>query len=77
MISEHEANHRLEYAKKGIYFYGAKNWSEIPDNIREQESFARFKKHLREYLMNLKPQIRPFGRAASLVICSFVFFVLL
>ena len=47
-------NVRLEYAKKSFYFSGVKNWNEIPDNIREQESFGRFKKHLREYLLNLQ-----------------------
>ena len=39
---------RLEYANRGFYFYGAKSWNKIPDNIREQESFALFEKHLRE-----------------------------
>ena len=39
-------NVRLECAKKSFYFSGVKNWNEIPDNTREQESLARFKKHL-------------------------------
>ena len=43
---------RLEYAKRSVYFSSVKNWNEIPDNIREQESFACFKRHLREYLLN-------------------------
>ena len=38
---------KLEYAKRSFYFSGVKNWNEIPDNIRKQESLA-FKKHLRE-----------------------------
>ena len=63
MISEYGTrNHRylqspkirLEYAKKSFYFSGVKNWNEISDNIREQESLARFKKHLREYLLSLQ-----------------------
>ena len=35
---------KLEYAKRHFYFLGVKNWNEIPDNIREQEPLARFKK---------------------------------
>ena len=31
---------RLEYAKRSFYFSDAKNWNEVPDNIREQQSFA-------------------------------------
>ena len=63
MISEYGTrNHRdlhipkvrLEYAKISIYFSGAKNWNDIPGNIREQESLARYKEHLREYLLNLQ-----------------------
>ena len=63
MISEYGTrNHRdlqsskirVEHAKKSFYFSGVKTWNEIPDNIREQESLARFKKHLREHLLNLQ-----------------------
>ena len=52
MISEYGTrNHRdmqilkarSEYAKRSFYFSGVKNWNEIPDIIREQESLARFK----------------------------------
>ena len=62
MISEYGArNHRdlqipkvrLEYAKKNFYFSVDKHWNEIPDNIREQELLARFKKHLRGYLLSI------------------------
>ena len=35
---------KLEYVKRSFYFSGVKSWNEIPDNIREQESLARFKK---------------------------------
>ena len=35
---------RLEYAKRKFYFSSIKHWNEIYDNIREQESIARFKK---------------------------------
>ena len=45
---------RLEYAKRSFYFSGAKNWNDIPDNIRERESVARFKTGFREYLLNLQ-----------------------
>ena len=62
MVSEYKTrNHRdlqipkvrLEYAKS-FYFSGVKNWNEIPGNIREQESLARFKKRFRKYLQNLQ-----------------------
>ena len=33
---------RLEYAKRSFYFSGVKNWNDIPDNIREKETIARF-----------------------------------
>ena len=52
MVSEYKTrNHRdlqiqLEYAKRNFYFSGVKNWNDIPSNIREQESLARFKKNL-------------------------------
>ena len=45
---------RLEYAKRSFYFSGVKNWNDIPGNIREQESFARFKKRFRKCLQNLQ-----------------------
>ena len=45
---------RLEYAKRSCYFSGVKNWNDIPGNIREQESLARFKKRFRKYLQNLQ-----------------------
>ena len=70
MISEHRTrNHgdlqipkvRLEYAKRSFYFSGVKNWNDIPDNIRERDSIARFRTGLRDYLLNLS---RPLGRAA-------------
>ena len=35
---------KLEYAKRRFYFSDVKNWNEIANNIREQESLARFKK---------------------------------
>ena len=63
MVSEHKTrNHRdlqipkvrLEYAKRSFYFSGVKNWNDIPGNIREQESLARFKKRFRKYLQNLQ-----------------------
>ena len=44
---------RLEYAKRSFYFSGVKNWNDIPDNIRERESIARFRTGLRDYLLNL------------------------
>ena len=63
MVSEYKTrNHRdlqipkvrLEYAKRSFYFSGVKNWNDIPDNIREQESIARFKKRFRKYFQNLQ-----------------------
>ena len=45
---------RLEYPKRSFYFSGVKNWNDIPGNIREQESLARFKKRFRKYLQNLQ-----------------------
>ena len=44
---------RLEYAKRCFYFSGVKNWNNIPNNIREEESIARFRTRFREYLVNL------------------------
>ena len=45
---------------KSFYFSSVKNWNEIPDNIREQESFAYFERHLREHLLKLQgPNIFP------------------
>ena len=38
----------LECAKRNFYYSGVKNWNERPDNIRKQESLARFKKQLRK-----------------------------
>ena len=35
---------RLEYAKRSFYFSGVINWTDIPGNIREQVSLARFRK---------------------------------
>ena len=63
MISEYgTSNHRdlqipkvwLEHAKRSFYYFGDKNWNDIPDNIREQESMARFKKRFRKYLLSLQ-----------------------
>ena len=63
MVSEYKTrNHRdlqipivrLEYAKRSFYFSGVKNRNDIPGNIREQESLARFKKRFRKYLQNLQ-----------------------
>ena len=64
---------RLEYAKRSFYFSGVKNWNDIPDNIGERESVARFKTGFREYLLNLRTQTRPLGRAAILKIILFSF----
>ena len=44
---------RLEYAKRSFYFSGVKNWNDIPDNVRERDSIARFRTGLRDYLLNL------------------------
>ena len=44
---------RLEYAKRSFYFSGVKNWNNIPNNIQEEESIARFRTGFREYLLNL------------------------
>ena len=44
---------RLEYAKRSFYFSGVKTWNDIPDNIRERDSIARFRTGLRDYLLNL------------------------
>ena len=44
---------RLEYAKRSFYFFCVKNWNKIPNNIREEESIARFRTGFREYLLNL------------------------
>ena len=63
MVSEYKMrNHRdlqipkikLEYAKRSFYFSGVKNWNDMPGNIQEQESLARFKKRFRKYLQNVK-----------------------
>ena len=63
MVSEYKTrNHRflqirkvrLEYAKRSFYFSCGKNWNDIPCNIREQVSLARFKKRFRKYLQNLQ-----------------------
>jgi len=32
--------------REAFYFSGVKNWNDIPGNIREQESLARFKRDL-------------------------------
>ena len=69
MISEYRTrNHgdlqipkvRLEYAKRSFYFSaksfefsGVKNWNDIPDNIGERDSIARFRIGLRDYLLSL------------------------
>ena len=50
---------RLEYAKRSFYFSGVKNWNDMPGNIREQESLARFKKRFRKYLQNLEDKNGP------------------
>ena len=44
---------RLEYAKRSFYFSGVKNWNDIPDNVRERDSIARFRTDLRDYLLSL------------------------
>ena len=63
MVSEYKTkNHRdlqipkikLGYAKRSFYFTGVKNWNDIPGNIREQESLARFEKRFKKYLQNLE-----------------------
>ena len=41
---------RLEYTNGSFYFSGVKNLNDIPGNIREQGSLARFKKIFRKYL---------------------------
>ena len=42
------------HAKRSFYFSGVKNWNDLPDNILEQESTARYKKGFRKYLLNLQ-----------------------
>ena len=34
---------KLEYAKRSFYFSGVENLNDIPNNIREKESIARFR----------------------------------
>ena len=51
---DHLLTYKLEYAKQSFYFSGVKNWNEIPNEIREKGSIARFKAEIRDYLMNLK-----------------------
>ena len=58
---------RLEYAKRSFYFSGVKNWNDIPGNIREQESLARFERDLESTFRTCKTQTRPLGRAAILL----------
>ena len=49
MISEHGTRDlqilkvKLEYATISSYYSGVKNWSDIPDNIQEQELIIHFK----------------------------------
>ena len=65
MVSEYKTrNHRdlqilkvkLEYAKRSFYLSGVKNWNDIPGNIREQESLARFKRDLKSTFRASKTQ---------------------
>ena len=65
MVSEYKTrNHRawkiprvmLWYAKRSFYFSGVRNWSDIPGNIREQESLACFKERFRKYLQDPQHQ---------------------
>jgi len=85
MIFEYETrNHRdmhipkarLEYGKRGFYFYGSKILNEFPDDIREQESLTRFKNILESAFWIFKAQTRPLGRVASFIISIVVVFVL-
>ena len=45
---------KLEYAKQSFYFSGVKNWNEIPNEIHEKGSIARFKAGFRDYPLDLK-----------------------
>ena len=62
MISEYRTRNRgdleipkvrLEYAKRSFYCSGVKDWNDIPDNVRERDSIARFRTGLRDHLLNL------------------------
>ena len=39
--------------ERSFYFFGVKNWNDIPDNVRDRDSIARFRTGLRDYLLNL------------------------
>ena len=34
---------KLEFERKGLYFYGAKLYNELPRELRKQETFLTFK----------------------------------
>ena len=85
MVSEYRTrNHRdlqipkvrLEYAKRSFYFSGVKNWNDIPGNIREEESLARFKKIFRSTFRTCKTQTQLLGRTAILPYLLFFFFII-
>ena len=42
---------RLEYAKRGFYFSGVKNWNDIPNNIQEKESINFVLKQVLESIL--------------------------
>ena len=42
---------RLEITKKSFSYKGAKVWNDIPNNIRNVESAALFKKQARNYFL--------------------------
>ena len=41
---------RTEHAKKGFYYSALKAWNDVPANIREIQTFGRFKKELKAHL---------------------------
>ena len=41
---------KLEFERKGFYFFGAKIYNELPNEIRSIKEFKKFKEALKDYL---------------------------
>ena len=57
---------KIDPATRSCFFSGIKNWNEIPDNTRGQDSRDHIKKDLESTFGTCKAQTRSFGRAAIL-----------
>ena len=53
--------HRLSTTQHAVSWVGPTLWNDLPHNLRSLNSYTRFRKSFKEFLLNRDPEIHPFS----------------